>query len=49
DFSGGVYNGVTLLQGNNLECFFFQPAQQGIPAVLKGVVSNLTPVLALVN
>jgi uncharacterized membrane protein YvlD (DUF360 family) len=38
-----------LLQGNNLGCFFFQAAQQGIPAALSGIVSNLGPVLALVN
>jgi hypothetical protein len=49
DISGGVYNAQTLLQGNNLGCFAFQAAQQGIPAVLKGIISNLAPVLALVN
>ncbi|CZR61315.1 uncharacterized protein PAC_11211 [Phialocephala subalpina] len=49
DLSGGVYNAVTLLQGNNLGCFFFQAAQQGIPSALNGIVGNLAPVLALVN
>jgi hypothetical protein len=50
DISGGVYNGVTLLQGNNLGCFAFQAAQQVIPSVLSGLVgSTLTQVLALVN
>ncbi|KAG4429585.1 hypothetical protein IFR05_014934 [Cadophora sp. M221] len=49
DITGGVLNGVTLLQGNNLGCFFFQAAQQAIPSVLSGVVANLAPVIALVN
>ncbi|TVY13783.1 Aromatic peroxygenase [Lachnellula arida] len=49
DISGGVYNAQTLLQGNNLGCFFFQAAQQGIPVALSGIVSDLAPVVALVN
>lgn len=49
DISGGVYNAQTLLQGNNLGCFFFQAAQQGLPSVLSGIISNLAPILALVN
>jgi len=44
-----VYNAQTLLQGNNLGCFFFQAAQQGIPEALSGIISNLAPVLSLVN
>jgi hypothetical protein len=40
DISGGVYNAQTLLQGNNLGCFFFQAAQQVIPSVLSGILSN---------
>ncbi|EPE28884.1 Cloroperoxidase [Glarea lozoyensis ATCC 20868] len=49
DISGGVYNAQTLLQGNNLGCFFFQAAQQAIPSVLSGVLSNLTPFLNILN
>jgi hypothetical protein len=49
DISGGVYNSVNLLQGNNLSCFFFQAAQQAIPSVLRGVLSNITPVLDTLN
>jgi hypothetical protein len=49
DLSGGVYNAAILLQGNNLGCFFFQAAQQGIPVALKGIISNLALVLALVD
>jgi hypothetical protein len=45
DLTGGVFNTANLLQGNNLRCFFFSAAQQAIPAVLKGVVFDLTPAL----
>lgn len=48
DITGGVYNAQTLLQGNNALCFAFQAAQQGIPSVLEGIVSNIGPVVALV-
>jgi urea transporter len=49
DISGGVYTSTTLLQGNNLSCFFFQAAQQAIPSVLRGILSNITPVLNVLN
>lgn len=49
NLTGGLYDAQTLLQGNNLGCFAFQAAQQGIPAALKGLVSDLAPVLSLVN
>jgi hypothetical protein len=50
NLTGGVYNAQTLLQGNNLACFAFQGAQQGLPSVLQGVISgSLTPVINLVN
>ena len=49
NLTGGVYNAQTLLQGNNLLCFAFQAAQQGIPSVLSGIVSNIAPVVALLN
>lgn len=50
DLTGGVYNAVTLLQGNNLGCFAFQAAQQAIPSVLRGLLgSTLSSVIALVN
>jgi hypothetical protein len=48
DITGGVYNAQTLLQGNNALCFAFQAAQQGIPSVLSGLLSNIGPVVALV-
>jgi hypothetical protein len=41
DLTGGVFNTANLLQGNNLGRFF-NAAQQAIPAVLKGVVFDLT-------
>jgi hypothetical protein len=49
NLAGGVFNAANLLQGNNIRCFFFNAAQQAVPAVLKGVVSDLTPALALLN
>jgi hypothetical protein len=49
DITGGVFNAETLLQGDNLGCFFFQAAQQGIPSILKGLVADLAPVISLVN
>ena len=49
DLTGGVFNAATLFQGNNLGCFIFQAAQQGIPDALSGIVSNLAPIIALVN
>lgn len=49
DLSGGVYNGATLLEGNNLGCFAFQAAQQVIPSFLQGVLGNLAPIISLVN
>lgn len=49
DLTGGVYNAQTLLEGNNLGCFAFQAAQQGIPDALEGLVSNLGPIIALVD
>ncbi|CAE6424661.1 unnamed protein product [Rhizoctonia solani] len=47
DITGGVYNSVNLLQGNNLVCFAFQAAQQAIPDVLKGLLGDLTAALGL--
>ncbi|CAE6532860.1 unnamed protein product [Rhizoctonia solani] len=47
DITGGVYNSVNLLQGNNLVCFAFQAAQQAIPDVLKGILGDLTAALGL--
>ncbi|CAE6518622.1 unnamed protein product [Rhizoctonia solani] len=47
NITGGVYNTVNLLQGNNLVCFGFQAAQQAIPDVLKGVLGDLTAALGL--
>lgn len=49
DFSGGVYNAATVLEGNNLGCFAFQAAQQGILTVLEGILSDLGPISTLVN
>jgi hypothetical protein len=45
----GVYNAQTLFEGNNLGCFFFQAAQQGIPEALPGLLSDLAPVISLLN
>ncbi|CAE6518627.1 unnamed protein product [Rhizoctonia solani] len=49
DITGGVYNSVNLLEGNNLVCFAFQAAQQAIPDVLKGILGDLVTALGLWN
>ncbi|KAF2086924.1 Cloroperoxidase [Saccharata proteae CBS 121410] len=36
NFTGGVYNGATLLEGNNLQCFVFESMLAAAPDVLKG-------------
>ncbi|CAE6341219.1 unnamed protein product [Rhizoctonia solani] len=47
NITGGVYNSVNLLEGNNLVCFAFQAAQQAMPDVLKGIMGDLTAALGL--
>ncbi|KAH7341386.1 hypothetical protein B0J17DRAFT_625907 [Rhizoctonia solani] len=47
DTTGGVYNSVNLLEGNNLICFAFQAAQQAIPDILKSILGDLTAALGL--
>ncbi|KAL8790909.1 MAG: hypothetical protein Q9213_000334 [Squamulea squamosa] len=41
----GVFNGATLAQGNNLQCFIFQLIQAEAPSVLTGVYEDLTKAL----
>lgn len=47
NLTGGVFNGATLLQGNNLACFAFQAAQAGgidqLDSVLSTIQSSLKP------
>jgi hypothetical protein len=40
--TGGVFNGVTLLEGNNLACFAYQLAAQAEPDVALGALDALT-------
>jgi hypothetical protein len=49
DITGGAFNAATLLEGNNLGCFFFQAAQQGIPDFLAPTIGNLAPIISLLN
>ncbi|KAF8674116.1 Peroxidase, family 2 [Rhizoctonia solani] len=50
NITGGVYNSVNLLQGNNLLCFAFQAAQQAVPDVLKGgILGDLASILSLLT
>ncbi|GAB1523151.1 hypothetical protein RhiTH_006281 [Rhizoctonia solani] len=50
NLTGGVYNSINLLQGNNLFCFAFQAAQQAVPDVLKGgILGDLVSVLNLLT
>lgn len=48
NFSGGVFDAQNLLQGNNLACFGFSAAQQGIPDFLNKPLSALGPVTNLI-
>ncbi|KAL8735008.1 MAG: hypothetical protein Q9166_001133 [cf. Caloplaca sp. 2 TL-2023] len=41
----GVFNGATLAQGNNLQCFIFQLIQAEAPGVLTGLYEDLTKAL----
>ncbi|KAL8684420.1 MAG: hypothetical protein Q9224_006361 [Gallowayella concinna] len=41
----GVFNGATLAQGNNLQCFIFQLVQAEAPSVLTGLYEVLTKAL----
>jgi hypothetical protein len=40
--SGGVFNGASLLEGNNLGCFVYQAAAQAKPDILLGPLNALT-------
>ncbi|CZR61858.1 uncharacterized protein PAC_11755 [Phialocephala subalpina] len=41
NLTGGVFDGATLLQGNNLECFVFQAVLQAAPDLLEGLELSL--------
>ncbi|KAL8799485.1 MAG: hypothetical protein Q9182_005853 [Xanthomendoza sp. 2 TL-2023] len=41
----GVFNGATLAQGSNLQCFIFQLIQAEAPSVLTGLYEDLTTAL----
>jgi len=41
DVTGGVFNAVNLLQGNNMACFVLQAIQAATPSLLSGLVSAL--------
>lgn len=49
DLTGGVFDSSTLLNGNNLQCFAFQALQQGAPDVLKGLFTDITRPLGMLN
>ncbi|KAL6719045.1 hypothetical protein ACLMJK_003280 [Lecanora helva] len=44
-FTKGVYDGATLAQGNNLQCFIFQLVQSEAPGLLTGIYSDVTKAL----
>lgn len=48
DLTGGVYNGQTLLQGNNLACFAYQAAEAVGVAELEGITGKLGAALTTV-
>ncbi|KAF8865690.1 Cloroperoxidase [Acephala macrosclerotiorum] len=41
NLTGGIFDGATLLQGNNLECFVFQAVLQAAPDLLEGLELSL--------
>lgn len=45
DLTGGVFDGATLAQGNNLACFVFQLVQAEAPTVVAGLYANVTAAL----
>lgn len=45
NFTGGVYNGAQLLQGDNLKCFVFQSLLAGAPDILKGGYSDIKGIM----
>lgn len=49
NLTGGTFNGATLLQGNNLGCFFFEAFSAALPDELAGLVSNVATVTQLVQ
>jgi hypothetical protein len=42
DLTGGVFNGASLLEGNNLGCFVYQASAQAKPDILLGPLDALT-------
>ncbi|KAF2133984.1 Cloroperoxidase [Dothidotthia symphoricarpi CBS 119687] len=42
NLTGGIFNGATLLQGNNLGCFLYQLSAQAKPDILLNVLDQLT-------
>lgn len=49
DVTGGVLNGTTLLEGNNLLCFVFEVLKFASPNALAGLYKTLAVPLDLVN
>ncbi|KAL8751460.1 MAG: hypothetical protein Q9184_006063 [Pyrenodesmia sp. 2 TL-2023] len=43
--TNGVFNGATLAEGNNLQCFIYQLIQAEAPGLLTGVYGDLTKAL----
>ncbi|CAD6593541.1 MAG: hypothetical protein ASARMPRED_007636 [Alectoria sarmentosa] len=45
NLTNGVFNGATLAQGNNLQCFIFQLVQSEAPTMVTGLYENVTAAL----
>jgi hypothetical protein len=45
NLTGGLFNGATLAEGNNLGCFVYQFASQAKPDALIGPLNQLTGVV----
>lgn len=49
DLTGGVFDGASLLEGNNLGCFMIQAVQAGLPDQLTGAGDDaLQAIMAMV-
>ena len=49
NLTNGVYNLQTLTQGNNLQCFAFQAAQQALPDAVKSIGGSVTSASSLLS
>lgn len=49
NLTGGIFNGATLAEGNNLICFGFQASLQQAPDLLEGLFTDVTKATNLLS